>query len=255
GTEVTSFLAYEPDFTGGTRVAVADLNADGTPDIVTGAGPGGGPRVRAFDGATGAVLLDFFAYEETFTGGIWVAAGPISGTEAGIATGADAGGGPRVRVFDAAGTGIQDFFAYEGTFTGGVRVALGKDSTGPRVYAAPGDGLDPTVRGFDVGTGSQVFEEAAGEIGAAGGTLVAAGNLDGDGVDEIFTAATDAAGTDLRVFDGAGGWLLDQATLDGTAYGLAALSWEGQRAIGVLDGSALTAYALSELPGEPVVLG
>ncbi|HEY8504151.1 MAG TPA: hypothetical protein VIL46_06180, partial [Gemmataceae bacterium] len=255
GTEVTSFLAYEPDFTGGTRVAVADLSGDGTPDIVTGAGPGGGPRVRAFDGATGAVLLDFFAYEETFTGGIWVAAGPVGGGVVGIATGADAGGGPRVRVFDDGGAGIQDFFAYDQSFAGGVRVALGQDGTGPRVYTTPGDGLDPTVRGFDVGTGSMVFEQPAGPVGAAGGTLVAAGDLDGDGADDVFTAAADAAGTDLRVFSGASGALVDQATLDDTAYGLGALSWDGQPAFGVLGASALTAYALSDLPGGPVVLG
>src|SRR5205085_4757992 len=52
GAEVTSFLAYESTFTGGVRTALADLTADGTPDVVTAAGPGGGPRVRAFDGAT-----------------------------------------------------------------------------------------------------------------------------------------------------------------------------------------------------------
>lgn len=38
---VTSFLAYESTFTGGVRVAVADLNGDGTLDTITGAGPGG----------------------------------------------------------------------------------------------------------------------------------------------------------------------------------------------------------------------
>src|SRR5579885_1584345 len=116
GQLVSSFDAYETTFTGGVRVAVADLNGDGTPDVVTAAGPGGGPRVRVFDGATGDVLADFMAYEETFTGGVFVAAGPIGGGQVGIATGADASGGPRVRVFAADGTSLQDFFAFDQSF-------------------------------------------------------------------------------------------------------------------------------------------
>ncbi len=38
--------------------------------MVTGAGPGGGPHVRVFDGATGAELMSFLAYP---AGGVFVA--------------------------------------------------------------------------------------------------------------------------------------------------------------------------------------
>ncbi|HWJ54847.1 MAG TPA: VCBS repeat-containing protein, partial [Vicinamibacterales bacterium] len=71
-----SFFAYTPAFAGGVRVAAGDLNGDGRADIVTGAGPGGGPHVRVFDGATGAELYGLFAFDPAFLGGTFVAAPP-----------------------------------------------------------------------------------------------------------------------------------------------------------------------------------
>src|SRR5262249_23540421 len=47
---ISQFYAYSPFFTGGVTVAAADLNGDGVLDVVTGAGPGGGPHVKAIDG-------------------------------------------------------------------------------------------------------------------------------------------------------------------------------------------------------------
>lgn len=51
---LTGLTPYEPSFTGGVRVAVGDVNADGVADVVAGAGDGGGPRVRVYDGRTGS---------------------------------------------------------------------------------------------------------------------------------------------------------------------------------------------------------
>src|SRR3954468_9527842 len=101
GAQVRAFLAYDASFKGGVHVALGDVTGDGVPDVVTGAGAGGGPHVKVFDGRTGALLSQFFAYALGFTGGVNVAVGDVTGDgKADIVTGAGAGGGPHVRVFD-----------------------------------------------------------------------------------------------------------------------------------------------------------
>ena len=64
-TELASFFAYFDAFRGPVRVAAGDVDGDGQPDIVTGAGPGGGPHVRALSLAGGVLteLASFYAYD------------------------------------------------------------------------------------------------------------------------------------------------------------------------------------------------
>ena len=109
-TEVASFFAYDPAFPGGVDVAAADLTGDGVAEIITGAGPGGGPHVRAFSLAGGVVteVASFFAYDPAFPGGVDVAAADLTGDGvAEIITGAGPGGGPHVRVLDVSGVTVK----------------------------------------------------------------------------------------------------------------------------------------------------
>ncbi|MFH1890901.1 MAG: S8 family serine peptidase [Candidatus Kuenenbacteria bacterium] len=74
GHLIHQFLAYNQNFRGGVNVACADINGDGIDEIVTGAGPGGGPHVRIF-AYPNKVLSQFMAYDSKFTGGVQVSAG------------------------------------------------------------------------------------------------------------------------------------------------------------------------------------
>ena len=129
GAVLRDFYPYDLGFTGGVYVAAADVTGDGFADIVTGAGPGGGPHVRVFDGATGGAitgpLAGFMAYDPAFVGGVRVAAGDLNGDgRAEVITGPGPGGGPHVRVWDGASAlEIFGVFALDPAFTGGVFVA------------------------------------------------------------------------------------------------------------------------------------
>jgi hypothetical protein len=157
GTLLESFFAFVPTFAGGVRVAAGDVNHDGRADIITAAGPGGGPQVTVFDGKTLAALSSFFASAASFTGGVFVAAGDVNGDGfADITCGADAGGGPQVTVYSGQGQAVlASFFALPQSFTGGVRVgyssAYGADAK-PAILAAAGVGGGPQVTAFDAAT-------------------------------------------------------------------------------------------------------
>ena len=124
GKSLLNFFAYDKNFRGGVNVAAGDINGDGKAEIITGAGQGGGPHVRFFDGK-GQLVGQFFAYDKNFRGGVNVAAGDINGDgKAEIITGAGQGGGPQVRIFTAAGQALSSFFAYDKNFRGGINVGV-----------------------------------------------------------------------------------------------------------------------------------
>ncbi len=119
------FMAFDANFSGGVTVAAADLDRDGLADIIAGAGPGGGPNVRAWSSVSGKLIADFYAYDPAFDGGVFVAAVDRKGdgnTE--IVTGARHGGGPHVKVFSPDGLQQKsEFFAAAASVTTGVRVS------------------------------------------------------------------------------------------------------------------------------------
>ena len=202
GSVAFDAFAFEATFTGGVRVASADLNGDGVDDVVVGAGDGGGPRVRAFDGATGRPLLDFFAFDDALRVGLFVAAADVNGDgHADILVGAGLGGGPRVAAFDGVtGARLLDFFAFDPADRHGVTVALGDVTGGGRPEVVVGQlGGGSRVRVFDL-AGRQLAEFDAYEPTFAGGVFVAVGDPAGDGSRDVLTGAGPGGGPRVLAF-------------------------------------------------------
>jgi hypothetical protein len=271
-----SFYAYSPYFNGGARVALGDVRHTKVPDIVTGPGPGMSPLVRIFDGLTGQKIFEFMAFDDRFMGGIFVATADFNGDGYDdIIVGADAGGGPHVKIFDGkfiafGGAKVLDsFYAYSPYFNGGVRVAAG-DVNGdgmPDVITAPGPGGSADIRVFD-GAHLNLANDHADIIREFmayspyfnGGAYVAAGDMNGDHKADIITGAGPGGSPHVKVVSGADlslldsfmayspyfnggarvGYLLGQ---DGHGLLLTAMGTGGAPVVRTLDGLSLTSMA------------
>jgi hypothetical protein len=131
-----SFFAYDPAFRGGVSVATGVVTGIGFADIITGAGPGGGPHVKAFSvpsvhetdhmppsGAPTPMVgevLSFFAFDTTFTGGVHVS-NSYANVGDDILVGAGPGISPVVRKFQGASL-LSSFTAFDPAFRGGAFV-------------------------------------------------------------------------------------------------------------------------------------
>ncbi|MFM7098957.1 MAG: hypothetical protein ACKO16_16225, partial [Gemmataceae bacterium] len=206
-----SFFAYDPVYTGGVRVALGDLNGDGTNEVICGAGAGGGPNVRVFTvtPSRATMVANFFAFEPVFKGGVYVAAGNLDGNVSSSGHGIDdliisagPGGGPRVIAFSGGanyvnlGSQLCDYFVYAPTFRGGVSVAAGNVFGGvgspDEIITGAGPGGGPHVRAFQLSntnTPNSVLEFMAFDLGFRNGINVSAGDISGDGIDDIFAGA------------------------------------------------------------------
>ncbi|MCA1839219.1 MAG: peptidoglycan recognition protein [Actinomycetota bacterium] len=146
------FFAYDVGFSGGVYVAAGDVDSLPSDEIITGAGPGGGPHVRVFK-PDGTLLAGFFPYDIGFKGGVRVAAADLDGLPGDeIVTAPGPSGGPQIKVWKYRSGSFQqigEFWAYDWHFLGGVYLGSVTMPDGkPAIVTGAGETGGPHVRVF-----------------------------------------------------------------------------------------------------------
>jgi hypothetical protein len=177
------FYAYDPSFKGGVRVTTADVNGDGLPDIIVAPGPGTVPggqtgEVKVFDGS--ALFNDPAKTTQEFI--------PFPASELDVVNffqpdGPKYANGLNVAVGDVDGDGNPDIITSESKGASNIVVALHDP--------------DPTIPSF---TPTIAFTGAYPKTMTAG-TVIAVGDIDGDGIDEIVTAPGVGQAALVKIFD------------------------------------------------------
>lgn len=219
GTVAYAFEAYNRGlFKTGVRVAVADLNGDGLPEVVTVPGGGNLARIWVFDGRdmTPTVRIDAFGGREYRHAHTVAAADLTRDGRALVAIAPDTGGPSLVEVYDlAAGRHVATVPAFGERFVGGTRLAWG-DVNGdgaPDLVTATGPGqIGTEVKVFD----GQDFRKVLSEFHVLdakfqGGAWVAAADLSRNNRAEVVVGLDAGSRPLLRVFEGATGKMLGEA--------------------------------------------
>jgi hypothetical protein len=202
---IGNFTAYSAAFKGGVDVAVGDVDGDGTDEIVTAPGRGGGPHIKVFS-LSGVVSNEFMADSPSDLRGIRLSTGDIDGDGVDeIVTTKASGTLQSVKIFTASGALVNNFPVYSG-FDGSVDVAVGDvDGDGTdEIVTAPGKGGGPHIIVFS-SSGSISKEFMAYETTFRGGVSISVGKglLSNTG-EEIATVPATSGYPQYKLFNATG---------------------------------------------------
>ncbi len=202
----SSFYAFPAANHNGGDVAVADFDGDGYGEIIVAPGKGSGPHVKMFSKAGAAEKIDFFPFKQEFRGGLTVGSGKfLEGRSEQLIVAPKSGGQARIRVYKVNEEReiISEFLAYPESFNGGANVTAGDfDGDGvDEIATAPGISGSPLIRIFEYDgtfTGKEFYAFNKDE---KGGAYLDAGDIDGDGIDELVVGHGPYGESYVKVFD------------------------------------------------------
>jgi len=234
GEIVARTLAFEDAFRGGTRVAMGDVDGNGTYEVLAASGPGRVGEIRVFEqvvAGSSVSLRELIAYRTIpfgagYRAGVDVAAGDIDGNDRADIVAAASRGRGVVRAFlsTAAADPVADapvltIEAFDRRFNGGASVAvadLGTFSGGQLTNAAAADGkveilvgsgagMRAIVKAYDISRpeAPRVADSIEPFTAALkGGVSVAAGRYDADVIDDVIVRAGRGGGGATEIYSG-----------------------------------------------------
>lgn len=222
--------AFEAGFKGGVRVAMGDLDGDGTAEVLAAPGPGRVGEIRVFRQQTSGgvtALSELVAFRTLpfgpgYTGGVEIACGDVDGDGREDIVAAMSRGLGTVHVFRsvAAADPIQNtpfrtVTPFGGTYNGGASVAVADLGTfdGGRllngetpdgrveIVVGSGPGVPAAVLAYDVSAAPRLLARIAPATGQ-GGVAVSTGRVDADAIDDIVVSAGRGGGGAAEIYSG-----------------------------------------------------
>ena len=184
------------------NIACGDLEGDGVAEIVVAAAEGGEPRVAMYR-ANGKKIGQFNAAAKTFRGGITVGVIDTNGDGIKEILTAPESGKGTVNVFtNKAKKRISGFYPFRRNFTGGLSVAGGDTNNDGKdeIIVAPRSNAQTRVKVYRNDGRRVLANFLAYPRGYTGGAVVASGDMNGDGTDDILTAPARSFSPSFRMF-------------------------------------------------------
>ena len=210
GNLKAQFFAFDKKFRGQFKVITADINGDGYKEIIAFTGIGFGPQVRVFD-HRGNLLAQFFAYQKGFRGGIEITAADINGDGRADLVVKPLSGSSNIRAY-AYNSSTKKFalldwtMAYGEKFRGKINlITTDIDGDGKaEIITVPENAGGSNVRIYSYNSATSKIElldwfMAYGNS-FRGGTNIAVGDVNGDGLLEIITAPQGSGGPNVRAY-------------------------------------------------------
>lgn len=174
--------------------------------VAVGAGEGGSPQVSVRD-QLGNQVYSLTVFDASFTGGVRVAMGDVTGDGANdLIVGTGPGISTQVKIYDGKTQALlQTIDAFESSFKEGVYVAAGDINSDGKaeIFITPDRGGGPRVRVFEFGQTNTLadFFGIRDPI-FRGGARVATGDMNKDGVSDVVVSAGFLGGPRIAGYDG-----------------------------------------------------
>ncbi|MFA6227970.1 MAG: L,D-transpeptidase family protein [Patescibacteria group bacterium] len=210
GIKRYEFLAYAETFRGGVYVSAADLDADGQIEVVTGAGYTGGPHVRVWRGDQ--PLYSFFPFDSKDRKGVKVLAADLGhDNQSEILAFSNYNSPAELLFLGNDGHQIKSFKPdWLTDYFSGLNAVVGDfNGDGVKEIAVAGGSGNP-AEVYILGQDNKIISTITiGDANYHGGFNLAAGDVNGDGRDELVVGLSFSGSDWVSVYDSSGKRLSD----------------------------------------------